>query len=183
MKMSIAAVLSAFSVGEKKLAKYAQASTTTWLGRSVLIKVAHILERIGLAMVGGAGGLYVVVGLTRMESELFRNEGIVWLMMLSGAFGFYLGIDLPSRLAQTVQVRRPEEWSFDTDAAAMASAAGTFFAAIAVFLSVGIIVFDHTMRDGFSILLGSSWAIGTLFQIAAGAMSRSKVISEAQDVG
>ncbi|MDA9544270.1 hypothetical protein ACM43_06820 [Bradyrhizobium sp. CCBAU 45321] len=171
------------SAGEKKLAKYARASTTTWLGRSVLIKVAHVLERSGLAMVGGAGGLYVALGLMRMESDLFRNEEIALLMMLYGAFGFYLGIDLPSRLVQTVQVRRPGEWSFETDAAAMASAAGTFFAAIGVFLSVGIIVFDHTMRNEFSVLVGCSWAIGTLFQIAAGAISRSKVISEAQDVG
>ncbi|WP_050996336.1 hypothetical protein [Bradyrhizobium yuanmingense] len=133
MKMSIAAVLSALSAGEKKLAKYAQASTTTWLRRSVLIKVAHILERIGLAMVGGAGGLYVALGLVRMESELFRNEEVALLMMLYGAFGFYLGVDLPSRIVQTVQVRRPREWSFDTDAAAMASAAGTFFADCGVY--------------------------------------------------
>ena len=53
--MSIAVVFSALSLGEKKLAKYAQVATTTWLGRSVLIKLAHILERIGLAMVWGRG--------------------------------------------------------------------------------------------------------------------------------
>ena len=178
MNMSIAVVFSALSFGEKKLAKYAQVATTTWLGRSVLIKLAHILERIGLAMVGGAGGLYVAVGLMRMENELFRNEWMVLLMMLYGAFGFYVGIDLPSRLARTVKFTRPEEWTFGTDAAAMASAAGTFFAAIAVFLSVGIIVLDHTVRDGFSVLVGFCWAIGTMFQIAAGAIGRSKVIVE-----
>lgn len=99
-------------------------------------------------------------------------------MMFYGAFGFFVGIDLPSRLAQTVKSTRPGEWSFGTDAAAMASAAGTFFAAIAVFLSVGIIVLDHTMRDGFSVLVGCCWAIGTSFQIAAGAIGRSKVIVE-----
>ena len=120
----------------------------------------------------------MAIGLMRMETELFRNGWMVLLMMLYGAFGFYLGIDLPSRLAQTVQVRRPGEWSFDTDAAAMASAAGTFFAAIAVFLSVGIIVFDHAMRDGFSVLVACCWAIGTSFQIAAGAIGRSKIIVE-----
>jgi len=99
-------------------------------------------------------------------------------MMLCGAFGFYLGIDLPSRLAQTVKFTRPEEWTFGTDAAAMASAAGTFFAAIAVFLSVGIIVLDNTVRDGFSVLVACCWAIGTSFQIAAGAIGRSEVIVE-----
>ena len=178
MKKSIAVVFSALSFGEKKLAKCARVATTSCLGRSALIKAAHFLERIGLAMVGGAGGLYVAVGLMRMESDLFRNEWMVLLMMLYGAFGFYVGIDLPNRLTQTVKFTRPEEWSFGTDAAAMASAAGTFLAAIAVFLSVGIIVLDHTMRDGFSGLVGFCWAIGTSFQIAAGAIGRSKVIVE-----
>ncbi|WLA83146.1 hypothetical protein [Bradyrhizobium elkanii] len=178
MKMSIAVVLSALSLGEKKLARHGHVAATTWLGRSVLIKVAHILERIGLAMVGGAGGLYVAVGLMRMESEFFRSEWMVLLMMLYGALGFYLGIDLPSRLAQTVKFTRPGEWSFDADAAAMASATGTFFASIAVFLFVGIIVLDHTVRDGFSVLVGCCWAIGTMLQIAAGGIGRSNVIVE-----
>jgi phage-related protein len=178
VKMSIAVVFSALSLGEKKLAKYAHVATTTWLGRSVLVKLAHILERIGLAMVGGAGGLYVAVGLMRTESELFRNEWMVLLMMLYGAFGFYVGIDLPSRFAQTAKFTRPGEWSFGTDAAPMASAAGTFLAAIAVFLSVGIIVLDHTMRDGFSVLVGCCWAIGTSFQIAAGAIGRKVIVED-----
>jgi hypothetical protein len=172
MKKSIAVVFSALSFGEKKLVKYAYVA----LGRSVIIKVAHILERIGLAMVGGAGGLYVAVGLMRMENEL--NEWMVLLMMLYGAFGFYVGIDLPSRLAQTVKFTRPGEWSFGTDAAVIASAAGTFMAAIAVFLSVGIIALDESVRDGFRVLVGCCWAIGTSFQIAAGAIGRSKVIVE-----
>lgn len=173
MKMSIAVVFSALSLGEKTLAKHAYVTLTTWLGRSVLIKVAHIFERTGLAMVGGAGGLYVAIELMRMETELFRNEWMVLLMILYGAFGFYVGIDLPNRLAQTVKFARSGEWSFGTDAAALASAAGTFFAALAVFLSVGIIVLDETARDGFRVLVGCGWAIGTSFQIAAGAIGRS----------
>lgn len=177
MRMSIAVVVSALSFGERKLAKYARVATTTWLGPSVLI-VAHILERIGLAMVGAAGGLYVAVGMMRMENGFFRNEWIVLLMMLYGGFGFYVGIDLPSRLAQTVKSTRPGEWSFGTDAAAIASGAGTFFAATAVFLSVGIIVFDHIMRDGFSVMVACCWVLGTSVQIAAGAIGRSKVMVE-----
>jgi hypothetical protein len=173
VKMSIAVLWRALSFGEKKLATYAPIASTTWLGRPVLIKVAHTFERTGRAIVGGAGGLYVAVGLMRMETELFRNEWMVLLMILYGAFGFYVGIDLPNRLAQTVKFARPGEWSFGTDAAALASAAGTFFAAIAVFLSVGIIVLDETVRDGVRVLVGSCWAIGTSFQIAAGAIGRS----------
>ena len=74
MKMSIAVVVSALSFGEKKLAKCARVATTSCLGRSALIKAAHFLERIGLAMVGGAGGLYVAVGLVRMITQLFLQK-------------------------------------------------------------------------------------------------------------
>jgi hypothetical protein len=166
-------VLSALSLREKQLAKYAYVTLTTWLGRSVVVKAAHIFERTGLAMVGGAGGLYVAVGLMRMQTELFRSEWTVLLMVLYGAFGFYVGIDLPSRVAHTVRFQRPEEWSFGADAAALASAAGTFFAALAFFLSVSMIVLDETVGDGSRVLVGFCWATGTSFQIAAGAIGRS----------
>lgn len=69
-KTSIAVLFSSSSLGEKQLAKSAYVTLTTWLGRSVVIEVAHNFERTGLAMVGGAGGLYVAVGLMRMETEL-----------------------------------------------------------------------------------------------------------------
>ncbi|MGY4429617.1 hypothetical protein ACVWWO_002094 [Bradyrhizobium sp. F1.13.1] len=153
-----------FVTREKQLAKYAYVTLATWLGRSVVVKVAHIFERTGLAMVGAAGGLYVGVGLMRMETELFRNEWMVLLMVLYGAFGFYMGIDLPSRVAHTIRFQRPEEWSFGADAAALASAAGTFFAALAFFLSVSMIVLDETVGDGFRVLVGCCWATGTSFQ-------------------
>lgn len=172
-KTSIAVLFSSSSLGEKQLAKSAYVTLTTWLGRSVVIEVAHIFERTGLAMVGGAGGLYVAVGLMRMETELFRNGWMVLLMVLYGAFGFYVGIDLPSRVAHTVGAQRPGEWSFGADAAALASAAGTFFAALAVFLSVSMIILDETVGDGFRVLVGCCWAAGTSFQIAASAIGRS----------
>lgn len=172
-KMGIAVVFSSLSFGEKQLVKYAYVTLTTRLGRSVVIKVAHIFEGSGLAMVGGAGGLYVAIGLMRMQTELFRNEWTVLLMMLYGAFGFYVGIDLPNRVAHTVRFQRPEEWSFGADAAALASAAGTLFVALAVFLSVSMIVLDETVHDRVRVLVGCCWAIGTSFQIAAGAMGRS----------
>lgn len=124
-------------------------------------------------MVGGAGGLYVALGLMRMQTELFQNAWIVLLIVLYGAFGFYVGIDLPSRAAHTVGFQRSEEWSFGADATALASAAGTFFAALAFFLSVGMIVLDETVGDGFRALVGCCWAVGTSLQIAAGAIGRS----------
>jgi hypothetical protein len=178
MKMNNAVVFRAFSFGQKKLAKYSYLAIDAWPARSPLIRGVHIIERIGLAMAGGAGGLYVAIGLMRTGNELLGTELMVLLMMLYGAIGFYFGIDLPGSLAQRVGPTRPEKWSFGTDAAVIASAAGTFLAASAAFLSVGVIVLDGTMRGEFSVFVACSWAIGTSFQIAAGAIGRSKVIVE-----
>jgi hypothetical protein len=82
--------------------------------------------------------------------------------MLYGAIGFYFGIDLPGSLAKRVGPTRPERWSFRADAVVIASAAGTFLAASAAFLSLGVIVLDGTMRGEFSVFVACSWAIGTL---------------------
>ena len=171
-----AVFLSVVSFGQKNLAKYSYVAIITWLARSALIKAVHIIERIGLAMVGGAGGLYVAIGLMRTGNELLGNELMVLLIVLYGAIGFYFGIDLPSTLAQRVSPTLPQKWSLRTDAVMIASAAGTF-PAIAAFLSLGVIVLDETVGDEFRVLVACCWAIGSSFQIAAGAVARSNSIS------
>ena len=55
-----------------------------------------------------------------------------------------------------------------TEEGVIASAAGTFPAAIPAFLSLGVIVLDGTMRGEFSVFLARCWAIGSSLQIAAG---------------
>jgi hypothetical protein len=159
-------------LGTLSLAKYTYVAATIWVAPSALIKSAHLLERIGLATIGGSCGLYVAAGLMRLGNELFASGLIVLLMMLCGAFSFYIGIDLPGRPAQRSTPRLPEERNPGTDAAEIFSAAGTFVAAIAAFLSVSIIVLDQTVLDGLIVLVGCCWAIGSSFQIAAGAIAR-----------
>jgi hypothetical protein len=61
---------------------------------------AHVLGRIGLAAIGGSCGLFVAEGLMRRGTELSVSGWIVILMMLYGAFSFYVGIDLPGRPVQ-----------------------------------------------------------------------------------
>jgi hypothetical protein len=165
MKMSNV-VPSALSV-----AKYSYVAATIWVAPSPLIKSAHLLERIGLATVGGACGLYVAAAL--MRHELFGSGWFILLMMLYGAFSFYIGIDLPGRPAQGSTPRLPEERNRGTDAAEIFSAAGTFVAAIAAFLSVSVIVVDQVVSEGSIVLIAFCWAIGSLLQIAAGAISRN----------
>ena len=89
MKMFDSA-LSALALGQKNL-------SALWIVTSVLIQPAHLVERIGLAIIGGACGLFVAVA----SSE---SSWIVLLIMFYGAFAFYIGIDLPSRPARRVLV-------------------------------------------------------------------------------
>jgi hypothetical protein len=97
----------------------------------------------------------------------------VLLMMLYGAFSFYVGIDLPGHSAQRSTPRLPEERNPGTDAAEVFSAAGTFLAGIAAFLSVSIVAVDEPVRDGLTALVGCCWAIGSSLQLASGTIARN----------
>ena len=165
MKMSNV-VPSALSV-----AKYTYGAATIWVAPSPLIKSAHFLERIGLATIGGSCGMYVAAALMRLEHELFGSVWFILLLMLYGAFSFYIGIDLPRHRAQGL----PEERSH-TDAAEIFSAAGTFIAAIAAFLSVSMIVVDQVVSHGLIVVIACCWAIGSSVQIAAGTIARNYMI-------
>jgi hypothetical protein len=97
MKMTNAA-LSALSLAKHtcvSLAKHTCVAATVWVVPSALLKPAHLLERVGLAMVGGACGLFMAAGFTRPGNELFAGDWFALLIMLYGAFGFYIGVDLP----------------------------------------------------------------------------------------
>jgi len=168
MKMTNA-VLSTFS-----LAKNTYVAATIWVAPSVLIKSAHLLERIGLAAIGGSCGLLVAEGLMRRGNELSLSGWIVLLLMLSGAFSFYVGIDLPGRPAQRSTPRL--ELNPGTDAAEIFSAAGTFLAGIAAFLSITIVALDEPVHDGLAVLIGCCWAIGSSLQIASGAIARNEPV-------
>ena len=165
MKMSNV-VPSALSV-----AKYTYAAATIWVAPSPLVKSAHLLERIGLATVGGSCGMFVAAALMRLEHELFGSGWFILLMMLYGAFSFYIGIDLPRHRAHKL----PEERSH-TDAAEIFSAAGTFVAAIAAFLSVSMIVVDQVVSHGSIVVIACCWAIGSSVQIAAGTIARNYMV-------
>src|SRR5437016_11403083 len=127
--------------------------STTRVAPSALIKSAHLIERIGLAAIGSSCGLYVAAGLMRRGNELSGSVWIVLLMMLYGAFSFYVGIDLPRRSARRSASIQRQRWSPDT-AVEILSAVGVFLAAITSFVSVGIIILDETVSDGLLALIG-----------------------------
>jgi hypothetical protein len=165
-------------LGTLSLAKNTYVAATIWVAPSALVKSAHLLERLGLATIGGSCGLFVAEGLMRRGTELSISGWIVLLMMLYGAFSFYVGIDLPSRPAQRSTPALREEWNPSTDAAEIFSAAGTFLAGIAAFLSVSIVALNEPVRDGLTVLVGCCWAIGSSLQIASGAIARNYSMAE-----
>src|SRR5579863_7349810 len=66
-----------------------------WNDRSTISRWAHVLERTGLALTGASCALFVAAHIGRADIELLGSAGAVFAMMIYGAAGFYLGIDLP----------------------------------------------------------------------------------------
>jgi hypothetical protein len=135
-------------------------------------QLAHVLERIGLAMVGAAAGLFVGIH-TGSSVDVLMNHGFLIVMTIAGAAGFYLGIDTPRHRFQGIDVslagdgRGPK-----VDGAELLTAAGTFLAALATFISVALIVFGRDGRIVSSMALLAVWFIGVAMRIGAGAIAR-----------
>jgi hypothetical protein len=142
-----------------------------WSSRSATSKIAHIVERIGLGLTGVSCGLFVAAHVARANINLFGSSAAILAVMIYGAIGFYLGIDIPKpsdRLRQ-LPLRRiiPKP-----DVVELFSAVGTFLAAVAAVVSVFSIVLDEIASLGMAIVIGAAWAIGASMQIAAGILAR-----------
>jgi hypothetical protein len=150
-----------------------------WDSRSTLSRSAHVLERTGLALTGASCGLFVAGYVLRANIDLIGSEAAVLAMLLYGAAGFYLGIDLP-QVPPDHHMHLPLREGLGTraDAVELLSAAGTFLASVAAFVSVSSIVLDEPSRA--SILISMSWAVGTTMQIAAGVIARLKAEASAK---
>jgi hypothetical protein len=143
---------------------------TAWDARSAVSRSAHVLERVGLAMAGGSCGLFVAAHMVRANIDM--GSGIsVFAMMLFGALGFYLGIDLPPARVSEQPVLGP---CSKTDAVELLSAGGTFLSALAAVISVYVIVVDEHFRAGTVFALAVGWAIGASMQVAAGIIARAR---------
>src|SRR5260370_1922537 len=71
-------------------------SADPWNDRSAISRWAHVFERIGLALAGGSCGLFVAADVARVDAGILRSPLAILAIMLCGAAGFYLGIDLPA---------------------------------------------------------------------------------------
>jgi hypothetical protein len=144
-----------------------------WDARSTISRSAHVLERIGLALTGASCGLFVAAHVGRADIELIGSATAVFAMMIYGAIGFYLGIDLPHPPADH-DMHLPLRHGLGTriDAVELLSAVGTFLAAVAAVISVASIVLDEAAHATSALLICLAWAVGATLQIAAGIIAR-----------
>ena len=135
-------------------------------------KSAHVLERLGLAMAGAAGGLFVGVLVGSSVSAL-TSQGFLLVMMIAGAVGFYLGIDTPPlRFHPTEGQASNGDTVEQIDTAEFLSALGTFLAGFSAFAAVALIVLRHDPHIVWTTMLMAGWVIGVAMQITAGAIAR-----------
>src|SRR3954462_344481 len=108
--------------------------------RSRVSRFAHVLERTGLAMAGAACGLFVAAHVGS-SIALFTSLGFIFVMMIAGAVGFYLGIDTPPA---PYHAPDPPDTNGKTvtriDTAELLTALGTFLATLTAFVPVSVIM-------------------------------------------
>jgi hypothetical protein len=134
---------------------------------------AHTLERSGLALAGAACGMFVgaYVG---SSIEWLTTQGFLLAMMISGAAGFYLGIDTPPMHFQPLDPAAQQGLRAGVDAPEFLTALGTFLATLAAFVSVGVIVIRESPAMQWTYLVLLAWIAGVVMQIVAGAIARSR---------
>src|SRR4030081_1532148 len=99
--------------------------------RSRASRLAHVLERMGLAMAGASGCLFVAVRTASADIALLALPVTIFAMMAYGAIGFYLGIDLPPEASYVAQADAAlDESEPRTKWVERLSAAGTLFSTL-----------------------------------------------------
>src|ERR1043166_4954857 len=134
--------------------------------RTRVRRVAHVLERLGLAMAGAGAGLFVAAHVGSSIAA-FTSQAFILVMMIAGAVGFYLGIDTPPQAVAPGGEQK-------VDAADLLSALGTFLAAASAFASVTVIVLREDLHVAGTVLIMAGWVIGVTMQIVAGAIARAR---------
>jgi len=133
----------------------------------LIIRIAHVVGRVGLAMAGAMCGTFVAAQLTMTNADLFDSTGVIALMVLVGMIGFYLRIDIPRFRVARSAIERPR-----VDPVDLLSTTGTFLATIAALISVYAFVFDEAPQRAWEYTVASWWVLGVALQMSAGLMGR-----------
>jgi hypothetical protein len=134
-----------------------------------IIHAVHVVERSGLAIAGAMCGTFVAAELSKTEVLLFESLGFIAAMVLMGAVGFYLGVDIPRRPRSVIGLRPT------IDPVELLSAAGTFLAAMAALISVYGLVFDELPPRLWEEFIASWWVLGVMLQTGAGSLGRLRL--------
>jgi hypothetical protein len=131
---------------------------------------AQVMERVGLAIMGALCGLFVAAMVARADIEEINSLGALFSAVSYGSLGFYFGTNIPSLSSG----RAFSDIGSGSKAVpiTLASAIGTFVAAVAALLSVYMIIFDETPPVIWNVGIGFGWALGVLLQLAAGTAVR-----------
>jgi heme A synthase len=124
-------------------------------------------------LTGGSCGLFVAAHIARSDFNLISSGAAILAMMIYGASGFYLGIDLPPA-PQKLRELSLRSLGSRADAVELLSATGTFLTAVVAVIAVSNIILDElaSPRGAMSVFLG--WALGASMQIAAGIIARTR---------
>jgi hypothetical protein len=114
-------------------------------------------------------GTFVAAQLSHINPAAFDTASFIAAMVLCGAIGFYLGIDIPRLRAIPIgpAIARPR-----VDPVELLSATGTFLAAMAALISVYNFVFDASPPASFQYLVACWFIGGVAMQIGAGLIGR-----------
>jgi hypothetical protein len=138
-------------------------------GGVLILRLAQIAARLGLAMTGAVGATFVAALLMRVELPWFDTVEFTFLLIVLGMIGAYLGIDIPRwPQLQAGPVHR-------SPLIGLASATGTFLAAGAGLLALYAFVFDETADPSSNLLFGITWIVGVCMQIGAGLAGRRRI--------
>lgn len=143
----------------------------SWRTRSLISRVAHVVERTGLALAGGSSGLFVAAHVAMSDFNLINSSSAVLAVTVYGASGFYLGIDLPPapEKLRELPLRR---LGSKADAVELLSAAGTFLTAVVAAIAVISIILGEVARPRLAVTVLLAWIAGASMQIAAGIIAR-----------
>ena len=134
----------------------------------VILRLANVVARLGLAMTGAVGATFVAALLMRVEIPWFDTVEFTAVLIVLGMTGAYLGIDIP----RWPQLRaKPAHQSATIG---LASATGTFLASGAGLLALYAFVFDETSDPSGNLLFGITWMAGVCMQIGAGLAGRRR---------
>jgi hypothetical protein len=137
--------------------------------RPSIRRIAHVIERIGLAIVGALCGLFVTALVTKANVDLLNPVGLAFATILYGVIGFYVGIDIPRPPSGTLSIDLSNVWLGPTaNLVELLSAVGIFLAAMAALVSVYAVMFDEVVSAIWMVAVGASWLIGVGMQVTAG---------------